>query len=270
VSGHYGLSWSFEINEGLKRFASFFSNPLEMAGSTLVAVSMLLAAYTTQDNKIIIDKFGWLVTAATAFAVLFALSRSSLVGYVLLIYVYSLLTNRKEITYFFYLLIGIAVLYLIYLLNDRHTYDYIISTFQLADTSSVGHVLEWIEGVQSMMDFPLGRGLGESGRVSAALQENVGGENQFIIVGVQTGIISLIIYLIIFILCIRYFWLGFKSSNFALRKIGLSLLLMKIAFIMPMLTSNFDSYSYILYLSWLLTGIFITSYHEYTTGDSRG
>ncbi len=270
VSGHYGLSWSFEINEGLKRFASFFSNPLEMAGSTLVAVSMLLAAYTTLDNKIAIDKFGWLVIAATAFAVLFALSRSSLVGYVLLIYVYSLLTNRKEITYFFYLLICIAVVYLIYLLNDRHTYDYIISTFQLADTSSVGHVLEWIEGLQSMMDFPLGRGLGESGRVSAALQENVGGENQFIIVGVQTGIISLVLYLVIFILCIRYFWLGFKSNNLPLRKIGLSMLLMKIAFIMPMLTSNFDSYSYILYLSWLLTGIFITSYHEYKAGDSRG
>jgi len=142
----------------------------------------LLSSYTTKDNKIIIDKFGWGVAAATAFAVLFGLSRSSLVGYVLLIYVYSLMTNRKEITYIFYIGIGSILIYLVYLLNDRHTYDYIISTFQLADTSSVGHVLEWIEGIQSMFDTPLGRGLGESGRVSAALQENVGGENQFIIV----------------------------------------------------------------------------------------
>ena len=269
VSGHYGLSWSFEINEGLKRFASFFSNPLEMAGSTLVAVALLLAAYTTKDNKIIIDKFGWMVVAATAFAVVFALSRSSLVGYVLLIYVYSLVTNRKEITYIFYIAIGGFLLYLIYLLNDRHTYDYIISTFQLADSSSVGHVLEWIEGIQSMMDDPFGRGLGESGRISAALQNNVGGENQFIIVGVQTGIVSLFIYLGIYILTLRYYWLGFKTSNMLLRKLGLSLLLMKLAFIIPMMTSNFDSYSYILYISWLLTGIFITVYHEYQIGDSR-
>jgi len=269
VSGHYGLSWSFEINDGLKRFASFFSNPLEMAGSTLVAVSLLLAAYTTKENKIIIDKFGWMVVAATAFAVMFALSRSSLLGYVLLIYVYSLVTNRKEITYLFYIAIVGFVLYLIYLVNDRHTYDYIISTFQLADSSSVGHVLEWIEGIQSMVDNPLGRGLGESGRISSALQENVGGENQFIIVGVQTGIISLFIYLGIYINSLRYYWLGFNTSNMLVRKLGLSLLLMKIAFIMPMMTSNFDSYSYILYISWLLTGIFINAYHENQTSDSR-
>ena len=269
VSGHYGLSWSFEINDGLKRFASFFSNPLEMAGSTLVAVSLLLSSYTTKENKIIIDRFGWGVAAATAFAVLFGLSRSSLVGYVLLIYVYSLMTNRKEITYLFYIGIGSILIYLLYLLNDRHTYDYIISTFQLADTSSVGHVLEWIEGIQSMLDNPLGRGLGESGRVSAALQENVGGENQFIIVGVQTGIVSLFMYLSIYVLLLRCYWLGFKKNNTLVRKLGLSLLLMKIAFIIPMMTSNFDSYSYILYISWLLTGIFITAYHEDQTSNSR-
>jgi hypothetical protein len=269
VSGSYGLSWSFEINNGLKRFASFFSNPLEMAASTLVAAALLLSNYTNKDNKIIINRFGWLVLAATSFAVLFALSRSSLLGYVLLIYVYSLMTNRKEITYLFYGAIGIAVVYILYMLNDRNTYDYIISTFQLADSSSVGHVLEWIEGIQSIIDFPLGRGLGESGRISSALQENIGGENQFIIVGVQTGIISLLIYIAIYLLSLRYFWLGFKTGNLLVRKLGLSLLLMKIAFFVPMMTSNFDSYSYILYISWLLTGIFITAYHEDQTRDCR-
>ncbi len=269
VSGSYGLSWSFEINNGLKRFASFFSNPLEMAASTLVAAALLLSNYTNKDNKIIINRVGWLVLAATSFTVLFALSRSSLLGYVLLIYVYSLMTNRKEITYLFYGAVGIAVVYILYMLNDRNTYDYIISTFQLADSSSVGHVLEWIEGIQSIIDFPLGRGLGESGRISSALQENIGGENQFIIVGVQTGIVSLFFYIAIYLLSLRYFWLGFKTGNLLVRKLGLSLLLMKIAFFVPMMTSNFDSYSYILYISWLLTGIFITAYHGDQTRDCR-
>ena len=190
------------MNEGLKRFASFFSNPLELAGATLVTTALLMAVYTDQKNRILIDKFGWLVVTTTFFAILFALSRSSLLGYVLLIYVYSLITNRKEITFVFYTAIGIGIIYVIYLLNDRHAYDYLIGTIELSDTSSVGHVLEWIEGIQSMIDNPLGRGLGESGRVSAALQENVGGENQFIIVGVQTGIVSLMIYAVIYILII--------------------------------------------------------------------
>lgn len=261
-SGRYGLTWSFEMNEGLKRFASFFSNPLELAGATLVTTALLMAVYTDQKNRILIDKFGWMVVATTFIAILFALSRSSLLGYVSVIYVYSLITNRKEITYFFYTAIGIGVIYVIYLLNDRHAYDYLISTIELSDTSSVGHVLEWIEGIQSMIDSPLGRGLGESGRVSAALQENVGGENQFIIVGVQTGVFSLLLYVIIYINIIRLSWKGFKYHAGTLRKLALAVFLMKISFLVPMLTSNFDSYSYITYFSWLLTGLMVTMIGE--------
>jgi hypothetical protein len=257
-SGRYGLTWSFEFNEGVKRFASFFSNPLELAGATLVTTAMVLSAYTDQGNRIIVDKFGWSVVLTTFVAILFALSRSSLLGYLLLIYVYSLITNRKEITYVFYTVIGIAVIYVIYLLNDRHAYDYLISTLQLSDSSSIGHVLEWIEGVQSMIDNPLGRGLGESGRVSAALQENVGGENQFIIVGVQTGIIPLLLYILIYFKIIAMSWRGFKFHDGSVRRLSLAIFLMKISFLAPMMTSNFDSYSFITYFSWLLTGVMVT------------
>jgi len=56
--------------------------------------------------------------------------------------------------------------------------------------------------------------------------------------------------------------MGIHSNKLIVRRLGLSLFLMKIAFIVPMMTSNFDSYSYILYLSWLLTGIFITAFNE--------
>lgn len=261
-SGRYGLTWSFEINDGLKRFASFFSNPLEFAGATLVTTALLMAVHTDQCNRIHIDTFGWLVITSTFVAILFALSRSSLLGYVLLIYVYSLITNRKEITYVFYTAIGIGVIYVLYLLNDRYTYDYIISTIKLSDSSSIGHVLEWIEGIQSMIDNPLGRGLGESGRVSSALQENVGGENQFIIVGVQTGIISLMLYAVIYLAIVRKSWQGVKKHAGTVRKLALAVFLMKISFLVPMLTSNFDSYSYITYFSWLLIGLMVTMMGE--------
>ena len=43
-----------------------------------------------------------------------------------------------------------------------------------------------------------------------------------------------------------------------LKMLTLTLVLMKIAFIFPMLTSNFDSNSYISFLTWLLTGIWIS------------
>lgn len=266
VGGHYGLSWSFEINDGLKRFASFFANPLELAGSTLVATSLWLAYYTTDKQKLDITKTGWIIAGLTLFALLTALSRSSLAGYFVLLYAYVLITRKKEILYFIYTLVAAGVIYLVYLLNDRNIYDYIISTVQLSDTSSVGHLLEWLEGIQSIVTSPLGLGLGESGRVAAAVQENVGGENQFIIVGVQTGIVSLFLYVGIYVVVVSACYRAYINVG---SKLALALFLMKLSFIFPLMTSNFDSYSYILYLTWLLTGIFISSISTHETSGSR-
>jgi O-antigen ligase len=269
VGGHYGLSWSFEINDGLKRFASFFANPLELAGSTLVATSLWLAVYTTSNNKLEITKTGWIIAGLTLFALLTALSRSSLAGYFILLYAYALITRKKEILYFIYALVGIGVVYLFYVLNDRNVYEYIISTVQLSDSSSIGHLLEWVEGIQSIVTSPLGLGLGESGRVAAAVQENVGGENQFIIVGVQTGIISLLLYLGIYVVVVSACYRAYKLYEGNTKKMALALFVLKLSFIFPLMTSNFDSYSYILYLTWLLTGIFITSVGSQTLNTAH-
>jgi hypothetical protein len=45
-SGIFGLSTTFDSDSGLRRFASFFNNPLEHAGATLVALSVIGALYT--------------------------------------------------------------------------------------------------------------------------------------------------------------------------------------------------------------------------------
>jgi len=256
--GNYNLGWTFERENGFKRFASFFANPLEFSTSMLVTVSMVLSMYTQSNNSLKPNKFGWIVMAATFFSVIMALSRASLLSYTLLIYCYALLTKRKEIQYFIYLMLLLAVAYLLYLMKDSNIYDYIINVIQLNDSSSIGHLLEWVEGVESIIAHPLGIGLGESGKVAAALQNNVGGENQLIIVGVQTGIISLIIYITIYIMIIKNAMQYYSVVFGKLKTLTLTLVLMKIAFIFPMLTSNFDSNSYISFLIWLLTGIWIS------------
>lgn len=257
-SGHYGLSWTFERDNGVKRFASFFSNPLDLANSTLVTTAMILAMYTDKKNALRINKFGWVVAISALFAVIFAISRASLAAYAIIIYCYSIITKRKEIQYIIYSIIVAAILYLFYLMKDKTLFDYIISTIQLSDSSSLGHLLEWIEGTQTILSNPLGIGLGESGKVSSVLQENIGGENQFIIVGVQTGVISLFFYITIYILVIRYCWKWYPLLTGKAKTLALCLFLIKIAFIFPLFTSNFDSNSYIIYLTWLLTGILIS------------
>ena len=252
------MSWTFERDNGVKRFASFFSNPLEFSSSTLITTAIILALYTQKDNSLRITHFGWIVALSALFSVILAISRASLIAYVLLIYCYAIITRRREIQYVIYSLLGFATIYLLYLIKDRNLYEYIVSTIQLNDTSSVGHLLEWVEGAQSILTHPFGIGLGESGKVAAALQQNVGGENQFIIIGVQTGIISLAIYVGIYILIIRRCLQWYPLLSGKSKMLTLTLLLMKIAFIFPLLTSNFDSNSYITFLTWLLTGIWIS------------
>jgi O-antigen ligase len=214
--------------------------------------------YTDKKNALRLNRFAWLVALSALIAVVFAISRASLAAYVLLIYFYALITRKKEIQYVIYSLLGASMFYLLFLMKDKNLIEYIVNTIQLNDSSSIGHLLEWVEGTQTIFTHPFGIGLGESGKVAAALQKNIGGENQFIIVGVQTGILSLFIYIAIYVLIIRNCWKYYPLLTGKAKMLALSLLLIKIAFIFPLFTSNFDSNSYIVFLTWLLTGIFIS------------
>ena len=58
----------------------------------------------------------------------------------------------------------------------------LIDTFRFENTSSLGHLIEWIEGIISMSENPFGIGLAMSGNASGVDQAiKVGGENQFLI-----------------------------------------------------------------------------------------
>ena len=104
---------------------------------------------------------------------------------------------------------------------------------------------------------PLGMGLGESGRVSVALKENIGGENQLIIIGVQTGVLGLLLYLTITISIIREGVKNLRNATAQHWKIILAVVLFKIGLIIPLFTAEIDSYIYVSYITWFLTGYMI-------------
>ena len=94
-TGNDGLTWTFEIEGGIKRFASFFANPLEHAAATLLTIAVLLSILSKKDgtNRNII-----LLTALAALvSVIFALSRASLAGFLLVLYLYAIVTKQKNI-----------------------------------------------------------------------------------------------------------------------------------------------------------------------------
>jgi hypothetical protein len=259
ATGNYGLSWTFETSTGLKRFASFFANPLEFAAATLLALAIAAGLYTNDDNQIKLDKFGILAIIATQFAIFFALSRSSLASYFIMIFIYALITKKKVVLKIIYGLIILMMLYFIFfmLIMNPNLYEFILETITFTNPSSVGHVLAWIEGVEAIAAKPLGLGLGNSGRVASSLSDTVGGENQYIIIGVQTGIITLLLYLWIHIYFIKTCWEWYPKLKGKEKKVCLSLLLMKIGFIIPLFTSELESSVYISYLSWFLSGLFV-------------
>lgn len=261
-TGRYGLSWTFETTTGFKRFASFFANPLEHAAATLISLAILISFYTDSNYKIKLDSFGLIALAATFISILLAVSRSSFASYFILIYAYGWISNKKYIPKIAHALIIIVSIYLLYstlknLDRNNSLLELVISTINFSDASSLGHVIEWIQGVTAIYENPLGLGLGSSGSLAGSLGENIGGENQFIIIGVQGGIIALTVYIFLYVSIIKtakYWYYRLEGKE---KKICLALLLIKIGFIVPLLTSEIETSTYISYMIWFLTGIFI-------------
>ena len=137
-------------------------------------------------------------------------------------------------------------------------YELIVSTIDFSDSSSAYHVIQWLDGIEAIISKPLGQGLGMAGRVSIETSSNIGGENQLIIIGVQTGLIAVALYILIYantiIACVK----SFRESMGKQRKLALSLLLIKVGLIIPVLTANVESYIYISYITWFCTGLLIS------------
>ena len=108
-----------------------------------------------------------------------------------------------------------------------------------------------------MITHPFGMGLGASGRVSMESNDNIGGESQLIIVGVQVGIAMLIVYIWIYALLIKKGIKALKTESGKKKKLILATVLLKIGFIIPLITSYFDSFIYITFTSYFLSGLMI-------------
>ncbi len=266
-SGHYGLSWTFEAeNDGLKRFASFFANPLDHASGTLAAVSAILALATTDTNKVKLNRFLLIAFLCTLTCIILALSRASFVSYFIILYIYSIVTRKTLwLRYFHY---GAAVcIIIVFSFMNGDIYQFIINTINFSNSSSAYHVLAWLEGIQAIATNPLGLGLGTSGRISAMLGTNIGGENQLIIIAVQAGLVALSLFIFIYVYLMRTAIVMIKQYKGKTRKVALFVLLVKTGMIIPFLTAEAETYLYISYLTWFFSGYMINI--KYQADDYR-
>lgn len=261
--GDFGLYSMFNSSSGIMRFASFFTSPLEHAGATLLALAIILGLYTREDNKFTISNISLLALGATLVSIILSFSRAPMVSYCIIIYVYSLITKRKLIVntiHTGFVIAGIYIVYLFIQFENNHSgiIALVLDTIDFSDPSSVGHLAQWTQGVLAVIQNPLGLGLGTSGRVAASTSENVGGENQYIILAVQAGLIAASLYLAIIIIFIKISikWVAHLKGKE--RKICIAILLIKIGFFLSSLTTEIESSTYLSYMNWFLSGLLIS------------
>ncbi len=255
--GNYGLSWSFESQGSSPRYAAFFADPLELSASLLLFTSLLI--FNFWNNKRNINYFLLFMVAA---AFLFSFSRGAIVACIG-IFLFGLLLNKK---YKFLLLIFglfvLSTLSLIYFGSEEIRY-LIIDTLKFENTSSLGHLVEWIEGILSIFENPLGIGLAMSGNASGVDQAiKVGGENQFLIFGVQMGVLSLIIYILILFYIIRRSCKVYYMSSNGDKHISFIVACTKFGLLLPLLTANAELYLFVSLATWFFAGYIESRYTQ--------
>jgi hypothetical protein len=260
-SGNFGLTWTFETQAVTKRLASFFSDPLEMASSVLMGFAAGLIWFLTSKKE-----YSWpylLVMACSLGSLVFSASRAAFGAFFIMIFFVALVFRLyKLIGAGFLALLGFGI-YVVAFASDDF-YFFVIDTLTFENTSSIGHVVEWVLALDSMVTNPLGIGLAMSGNAGSVTDElRVGGENQFLIYGVQLGWMGLILYLLSLgsgiILSLRVFYLTDDTMTARLAFVGA---VVKVGLLLPSITANAEMYTYVAWLTWWMIGYSVREYGE--------
>lgn len=259
--GNYGLTWTFETPTRAKRFASFFSDPLELAISSILMFSTALIMYLTTKRA---SSLPYLILIGVTLATLvFSYSRSSIAALlVMLVYVAFLFRLYKIIAAV--VLVGVGtIFYIVFMAADEFRY-YLIDTITLQDSSSLGHLVEWVAGFESMIANPLGIGLATSGNIGSVDEElRVGGENQFLVFGVQIGWLGMTLYILILLGSIIYCYRGFgELINTQEARVAFIATTVKFASILPLFTSNAEKFLFVSLLTWWMVGYTVNAIHR--------
>ncbi|RIW18315.1 O-antigen ligase domain-containing protein [Algoriphagus lacus] len=258
-TGNFGLTWTFETQAVTKRLAGFFSDPLEMASSVLMGFAAGLIWFLTSKKE-----YSWpylLVMACSLGSLVFSASRAAFGAFFIMIFFVALVFRLyKLIGAGFLALLGFGI-YVVAFASDDF-YFFVVDTLTFENTSSIGHVVEWLLALDSMVANPLGIGLAMSGNAGSVTDEvRVGGENQFLIYGVQLGWLGMILYVLVLasgvILSLRVFYQTEEVMTARLAFVGA---VTKVGLLLPLFTANAEMYTYVTWLTWWMIGYSVNEY----------
>ena len=258
-TGNFGLTWTFETQAVTKRLASFFSDPLEIASSVLMGFAAGLIWFLTSKRE-----HNWLyllVMFCSLGSLVFSASRAAFIAFFVMIFFVALVFRLyKLIAAGFLALLGFTFYVMVFASDDF--FYFVLDTLTFENTSSVGHVVEWVLALNSMVSNPLGIGLAMSGNFGSVTDElRVGGENQFLIYGVQLGWIGMILYIFLLFFGIKYCIYVFNNStNKSVARIAFVGGVVKFGLLLPLFTANVEIYTYVSWITWWMIGFSVNEY----------
>lgn len=253
-TGSYGLTWTFEAQDGNKRFGSIYSNPLDLSAASLIAfaISFILFYQSKNKNELILYGGAMLLATLNLGA---AYSRASFAALFSLIFFIALIFRVYKLIGLGFGLALLFVLYIIYF-APLETQYFVIDTITFQNPSSLGHALEWFQAIESMAQSPQGIGLATSGNAGGVESElQVGGENQFLIYGVQLGVLGFLLYtssiVLAILLSLKAYRVAWDNESRAIPFIASAV---KFSLLLPLFTSNMEIYLFVSLSSWWMVG----------------
>ncbi|SEF83757.1 O-antigen ligase family protein [Algoriphagus boritolerans] len=258
-TGNFDLTWTFETTNSNKRLASFFSDPLELASSVLMGFAAGLIYFLTSKKE-----YSWpylLIMAFSLGSLVFSASRAAFGAFFIMIFFVALVFKLyKLIGAGFLVLVGFGIY--VFAFASEDFYFFVIDTLTFENTSSIGHVVEWLLALDSMVANPLGIGLAMSGNFGSVDEElRVGGENQFLIYGVQLGWIGMILYILTLATGIRNsIQVFYSTENTSIARVAFTGAVVKVGLLLPLFTANVEIYTYVSWITWWMIGFSINEY----------
>jgi hypothetical protein len=266
-SGNFGLSWTFETQALTKRLASFFADPLELASSVLLGFAAGLIWFLTSKRE---EGFPYLVVMLCSMGSLFFSSSRAAFGGVFIMLFFIAVIFKLYRLILFGVGLGTAFVVFVLLFASEDFYYFVIDTLTFQNASSVGHVLEWITAIESMIENPLGVGLamiGSSGSVDA--ETKIGGENQYLIYGVQLGFLGMFLYILLLGFSISRSIRVFRlTENLMTARIAFTAAAVKTGLLLPLFTANAELYAYVNWISWWMVGYAMNEYSKIKDGKA--
>ncbi len=201
-----GMPYTYWAAGGIRRVGSLLLNPLDFAAYSLFALPTI---FIIKSNKKRIA-----ASIILGLGVIFTLSRMPILILFLQVLGFIIIYNIKHIKKVLIWGTGVAFfLFILIFTTMENLRNYIIDTITFKEPSAQGHLHDWLLALENLNKHSLGMGLATSGSAGARFGTFGGGENQYLILGVQMGWIGIVIFIGMLISILFYLVKHYKENK---------------------------------------------------------